>query len=91
MIHITTHNTSYNLNCLGKHDKQREINFWNYRHKGLEIHSPMAATVSAGHRASPRVGSAPVEPLLRPWLAQTAEFASKLLNMTSPPNTAAAI
>jgi hypothetical protein len=76
---------------IGKHDRQRDLNFWNYHHKALEIHPPVAAIVSAGHHASPRVGLAPVEPLLRPWLAQTAKFASKLLQITRPPNAAAAI
>jgi hypothetical protein len=74
-----------------KHDKQRVLNFWNYRHKGLQIHPPKAATVSTGHCAAPRVGLVLVELLLRPWLAQIANSASKLLKMTRPPNAAAAI
>jgi hypothetical protein len=74
-----------------KHDKQRELNFWNYRHKGLRIHPPKAVPFSTGHRAAPRVGLVPVELLLRPWLAQIANSASRLLEMTRPPNAAAAI
>jgi hypothetical protein len=50
-----------------KHDKQREINFWNYHHKEHQNYLPVVATVSADHRASPRVVLAPVESLLRPW------------------------
>ena len=56
---------------VGKHDKQRELNFWNYHHKKHHKHLPEVATVSTGHRASPRVVLAPVESLLRPWQAQT--------------------
>jgi hypothetical protein len=74
-----------------KHDKQREINFWNYHHKKHQVNLPVAATVSIGHLASPSVGLAPVEPLLWPWQAQTAKSASKLLNMTRSPKAAAAI
>jgi hypothetical protein len=74
-----------------KHDKQREIIFWNYHHKKLQNYLPVAATVSMGHRASPSLGLTPVEPLLRPWLARTAKSASKLLKMTRSPKAAAAI
>ena len=72
----------YNTNLTEKHHPQRELNFWNYHHENVQIHLPEAATLSTGHHASLRVGLVPVEPLLRPWLAQTAKSASKLLNMT---------
>jgi hypothetical protein len=50
-----------------KHHTQRELNFWYYHRKIVQIHLPEAATLSTGHHASLRVGLVPVEPLLRPW------------------------
>jgi hypothetical protein len=46
-------------------------NFWNCHHKSVQKHLPEAATVSTGHHASFHVDVTPVEPLLRPWWAQT--------------------
>lgn len=40
-------------------------------YNGIKQHRPVAATVSTGYRASPRVDWTPVGSLVRPWQAQT--------------------
>jgi hypothetical protein len=53
------------------HYTQRELDFWNYHQKSVQIRLLEAATVSTGHYAFLRVGLIPVEPLLQPWQSRT--------------------